>query len=55
MAKNNKHKIVKVKMLASQAGVDFSRDCGKVYDVDASEGKRLVINGLAEYLSGKEN
>lgn len=44
---------MKVKLLVSRAGADFSNGPGEVVDVDASEGKALVESGQAEAVGEK--
>ena len=39
---------MKIRMLTGQAGLDFTRDIGKEYDVEAEEAKRLIESGQAE-------
>ena len=38
---------MKVKLLTSRAGVDFSQNVGDVVEVSGEEGKRMIENGQA--------
>ena len=38
---------MKVKLLTSRAGVDFSQNAGDVIDVSEAEGKRMIEAGQA--------
>lgn len=39
---------MKVKLLVSRSGVDFSENAGDVVDVSDQEGRRLIDQGMAE-------
>lgn len=39
---------MRVKLLTSRAGVDFSQSRGEIVEVSSDEGARLIAGGLAE-------
>ena len=46
---------MKVKLLVSRAGVDFSQSVGQVIEVSAAEGKRMIAAKQAEDIETKND